>query len=64
MGVGPLCECMLCKDIIQSKHQHDFVRCSCGKSFVDGGDKYLRCGGFITLLEDNLIKEDNGRIRT
>lgn len=62
MGMGPLCECILCKDIIQSKSRYDFVRCSCGKSFVDGGDKYLRCGGFISVLKDNLSKDKDGRI--
>lgn len=33
-----------CDDMIQSRSQHDFVRCRCGKSFVDGGSAYLRWG--------------------
>lgn len=57
MGVGPKCVCNLCDDVIQSMHRHDFVRCKCGKSFVDGGDRYVRCGGYITIMEDNLVKK-------
>lgn len=30
-------KCLLCNDIIESKSQHDFKRCSCGVCFVDGG---------------------------
>ena len=56
MGMGPKCVCNKCGDIIQSMHRHDFVQCKCGLSFVDGGDMYLRCGGYITVLEDNLDK--------
>lgn len=28
--------------MIESKHRHDFVTCSCGASSVDGGKVYLR----------------------
>lgn len=34
--------CKQCKDHLVSRHRHDFVSCSCGKSFVDGGLEYLR----------------------
>lgn len=37
-------QCRHCEDIIESMHRHDFVRCSCGKVFVDGGRDYLRRG--------------------
>jgi hypothetical protein len=37
--------CGACGDIIVSQDRHDFVRCSCGKAFVDGGLSYLRRGG-------------------
>jgi hypothetical protein len=30
---------------MESKHRHDFVRCKCGESFLDGGDDYFRAGG-------------------
>lgn len=33
-----------CSDIIESKSRHDFVRCSCGSVFVDGGLDYCRYG--------------------
>jgi tRNA(Ile2) C34 agmatinyltransferase TiaS len=29
--------CRLCGDTIESKHQHDFVRCECGAIAIDGG---------------------------
>lgn len=37
-------KCLKCNDIIESKHRHDFVRCSCDEIFLDGGDEYIRAG--------------------
>lgn len=38
-------QCNKCGDIIESKHRHDFVWCSCKSLAVDGGKSYLkRCG--------------------
>ena len=37
-------QCKLCGDIIESKSVHNFVECSCGEIFVDGGKQYLRRG--------------------
>lgn len=53
--MGQKIQCNKCKDIIESKHVHDFVRCKCQAIFVDGGDEYLRYGGFpedIKFLEE------------
>lgn len=36
--------CNICGDTIESKNTHDFIRCSCGRCFVDGGHEYLRRG--------------------
>lgn len=36
--------CKHCNDIVESKSRHDFVSCSCGKVFVDGGHDYCRWG--------------------
>ena len=33
-------QCLKCMDIIESKFQHDFKRCSCGSCSVDGGLVY------------------------
>lgn len=41
---GQKVRCLKCKDVIQSMHRHDFVRCKCGAIFVDGGAEYLRIG--------------------
>lgn len=35
-------KCLKCGDIIESKHRHDYVTCSCGNVSVDGGTDYLR----------------------
>lgn len=40
-----IAKCKKCGDIIESKHRHDFVQCSCGAIFVDGGNDYIRRGG-------------------
>ena len=37
-------KCSKCGDIIESKYRHDYVECSCGAIFVDGGLDYLRRG--------------------
>ena len=37
-------QCLLCGEIIQSTHRHDFRSCTCGNLFVDGGRAYLRRG--------------------
>lgn len=36
-------KCRLCNDIIESKHRHDYVTCSCGEISVDGGSEYMHC---------------------
>lgn len=45
-------KCLDCLDVIESTHRHDFVRCKCGESFVDGGDAYLRVGGNPAIWND------------
>ncbi len=50
-------KCLKCNDIIESKHEHDFKKCSCGACFIDGGDKYTRIGG---NLDDIVIVKDDG----
>lgn len=35
-------QCLLCNEIIESKHTHDFVSCQCGNVSVDGGLEYVR----------------------
>lgn len=47
--------CVHCGDEIESRHRHDFVRCNCGQSFVDGGFDYTRFGGaaMCTAVYDN-----------
>lgn len=35
-------KCRKCGDVIESRHVHDFVWCSCKAIAVDGGLDYLR----------------------
>lgn len=42
-------QCKKCGDIIESRHSHDFVTCSCGSLSVDGGKEYLRRVGYSSL---------------
>lgn len=44
--------CLECGDIIESLYRHDFKFCKCQKSFVDGGNDYMRWGGSVVTLEE------------
>lgn len=44
--------CRRCGDVVESRHVHDFRRCSCGSVFVDGGLEYVRRGGNLDDIED------------
>lgn len=46
------CQCAKCLGIIESRHRHDFVQCSCGAIFTDGGTEYIRRGGEIENIID------------
>ena len=58
--VRNMAKCRNCKDIIESKHRHDFVTCSCFNNkgeyttglFIDGGLEYSRRGGCFSNLID------------
>ncbi len=55
-----------CNEVLESKHRHDFQACKCGRSFVDGGDDYMRLG-FQDCEPPKLIKdkpESGGEKRT
>jgi hypothetical protein len=45
-------QCNVCKDIIESRHTHDFVWCKCQSIAVDGGKSYLRRAGDIHNYTD------------
>jgi hypothetical protein len=44
--------CIDCDTIIESVERHDYVRCSCGQGFCDGGvgSGYIRTGGNLESL--------------
>jgi hypothetical protein len=39
-----MARCGKCKEVIESKHRHDWVQCPCKATYVDGGLDYLRRG--------------------
>lgn len=48
--------CLLCNEVLTSKHQHDFVRCSCeNKTSTDGGAFYQKISG----VDLNKIKDES-----
>ena len=52
-------QCLECGKVLESKHTHDWRSCGCKNStFIDGGNDYLRCGGFS--LEPILVLEECG----
>jgi len=49
--------CKLCGSEVESRFTHEFVSCSCGEIFVDGGNDYWRAGAksfsnFERILEE------------
>lgn len=52
------CKCLKCNTVIESKHVHDFVWCTCKAIFTDGGKEYIRRGGDLDAIEDMSITED------
>lgn len=48
-------KCLLCNEEIESRHVHDFVRCSCGNIAVDGGTHYIRRIGTLDNYTDTSI---------
>lgn len=59
-------KCKSCGDVIESKHTHHLVFCSCGMCGVDGGKSYIKRAyktekpedAFIELTEYEDYKED------
>ena len=47
-------KCRLCKEVIESRHRHEFVRCHCEAIAIDGGEEYPRQIG----LPENFIHID------
>lgn len=45
-------QCLLCGQIIESTHVHDFRTCKCGNLSVDGGHDYIR----RAYREDRLLE--------
>ena len=57
-------KCRNCGEVVESKHRHDWVACSCFRNspdtrgfYLDGGNDYGRYGGNIDDIE--WIHEDS-----
>ncbi len=53
-------KCLICGEIIESKHTHDYQTCSCGNLSVDGGTDYCKRNikeGTDTYKEMSVIKD-------
>lgn len=52
-------KCLQCGKILESKYRHDFQMCDCpNKTFVDGGNAYVRCGGADLEKVQSLTDEE------
>ena len=53
-------KCLYCGDVIESKHQHEYTTCKCGKS-------YIRLIGDLDMMQDMCerieVWEDGDKIR-
>ena len=60
---GPAVRCLLCDDVIQSHHRHDFKWCKCGAIGIDGGPVYTKMTGNIdgyVVVEQDELSAHNG----
>lgn len=53
-------KCLECNTEIVSKHRHDFVSCTCGNIYIDGGNDYFRRGvkDFSKFLDTSIYEEE------
>ena len=51
-------KCVMCEEIVFSRHRHDYKTCSCGEVSVDGGMDYIRRGG--SLFEERSLFMEEG----
>jgi hypothetical protein len=57
--------CKACKQVLWSKHRHDFTQCECdNKAHADGGSDYLKRGAVdLSQIEELSIVEIDGKFR-
>lgn len=53
-------KCLKCNDIIESLSQHDYRKCKCGSTSIDGEKAYTRIGGDLDKI--NVVKEDGTEV--
>ena len=61
MIISNKAKCLKCNEIIESKHRHDYVTCSCGNLAVDGGKDYLKRGAIDCGLVEELSEVEDDK---
>lgn len=52
--------CLKCNDVIESLYKHDYRKCKCGSSSIDGGKVYTRIDGDLEKI--NIINDDGSKV--
>lgn len=55
-------KCKKCGDIIESKDQYDFVRCSCKEISIDGGKEVYRRYSAIDFSNFLIVNDDDSEV--
>ena len=60
-------KCLLCGEVLVSKHSHDYVTCKCGNLSIDGGNEYARrvygrSNSYQDLSEYDDYKQNNQKV--
>lgn len=55
--------CKKCGDVIESTYRNEFVSCTCGDIYVDGGLDYIRRGGIMKNIEEFSVFDEMERIK-
>lgn len=64
-SIKNIAKCLLCGDIIESKHRHDYVTCKCGNLSVDGGKDYCKRSvagdqnSYVDMTEVKFLNKEN-----
>jgi hypothetical protein len=51
-------KCDQCDDVIYSRYRHDYVTCTCGEQFIDGGRDYTRTNINAKLVTIDFVTGD------
>jgi len=52
-------QCMMCGEILESRHVHDYKTCKCGLTMLDGGNDYIRTTVYAKILKEDFVSQQN-----